>query len=168
METRFVNHSHLPIQHLIRQVERQRSGHEKRDLRPRWLSDFINEIADLFDPYSGLARAGFDCRLVDEQWITDIYLGTRKMVGGGEDGRIRYTNFRFDLHALIQRFEIINRLDWHALPEAGETGHTTSNSFLAIDGHVYNNPLLLQIFSIPPTEAGPALWQYPDGRCDPI
>jgi hypothetical protein len=63
-----VSQHHLPIEHFLANLdseEQDRSAAAKRDVRPEWLTHFIDSIADLFDPLIGVARVGFDCNFVE-------------------------------------------------------------------------------------------------------
>ena len=162
-------HSHLPVQHLIRQVEIYRSK-RRQGVRPDWLTRFVDDAADLFEPLSEVARVGFDCHLADDRWVVGLYLGSIEIVGGPEDGLAHVPGFEFDVLRLIGQFSEVERIRWNAPQKESEAegGPSAEGSLLAIDGRVGEHPLRVQVYSQPPQIAGPGLRRYPDGRCDPV
>lgn len=176
-----MGHSHIPVAHLVKQVEISRSQGQRRDLRPPWISPLIQRVAELFEPTSDVARAGFDCRWDEDRWHIGMYLGKTEIVGGRDDGDCRHPGFEFDLRRLLEMFGLVERLVWSARPpsplpplprgeEPGERDNADlpTGSFLTLDGLVDDNPVRLQIFSIAPATAGPGLREYADGRRDPV
>ncbi len=164
---RIVSHSHLPVQHLLKQVELFKSRRESRSLRPEWLNGFIERVAELFEPLADDGRVGFDCQMLEDRWIFGLYLGATEIVGGPEDGQLRYTNFQFDVHGLIDRFCQIERLTWNAFPEVIEGASSEPRSSITVDGLVETNALRLQVYSIPPDDAGPGFRKQLDGEREP-
>jgi hypothetical protein len=163
-----VSHSHIPVKHLLKQVEVYRAKRNNRDARPEWAAALIDRAAELFEPLEGVGRVGFDCQLADDRWRVGMFLGATEIVGGPSDGKSRHTNFRFDLQQLAEMFSRIESMTWQALPENGEVGQGWPFSSVTIDGIYEGNPVRLQLFSIPPAEAGPGLRAYPDGQCKPV
>lgn len=159
-----MSHSHMPIRHLLKQVEIFKSKRAQRDVRPQWVTQFIDEVADLFEPMTDVGRVGFDCRLAEECWFVSLFLGSTEVVGGPEDGQSHYTNFRFDLSPLLERFSRIERFAWNSLPHQSESDD--HGSYITIEGHLEENRLRLDIRSIPPETAGPGFKVYPNGRYD--
>ena len=155
-------HSHLAINHLIRQAEEHRSRRNTRDVRPDWLTDLINETAELFEPVTGVARVGFDCQLAECVWEVRMYLGRTESVGGHNDGMFAHTDFCFDLSRLLVRFDSVDELVWTALPQAG---CAAAPGQVMIAGTIDSSALRLELSSVPPDEAGPGLRRYPNGEC---
>lgn len=164
---RHVSHSHIPVQHLLKQVELFKSRRESRTVRPEWLTAFIERIADLFEPLADDGRVGFDCRLLEDRWVVAMYLGATEIVGGPEDGELKFTNFQFDVHGLVDRFCEIDRLVWNAIPEAIVGDADTPRSSITVDGRVEGNTLRLQVYAIPPNDAGPGFRKPIDGDRQP-
>lgn len=165
-----MSHSHMPVQHLLRQVEIYRSKRqtgESADNRPEWMTSFIEGIADLFEPLADEGRAGYDCRLVDGTWVLEMYLGATEIVGGPQDGQLRYTNFQFDLHGLIDRLDTVDRFRWNAIPDAAEDGEGIARSTVLISGTVDGNLLRMHVHSMPPADAGPGFRQQLNGDVEP-
>jgi hypothetical protein len=162
-----LSHSHLPVQHLLKQVELYRSNRNNRDVRPEWLTRFVDRAADLFDPAGDIARVGFDCRLDEDGWEVNLFLGSTEIVGGQEDGRKCHCNFEFDLSALVDQFEEIERFSWSAFPDAGSDA-ISPHSFVTLTGVVAENFLRVRIHSIPPTEVGPGFRQFPNGKRESV
>lgn len=164
-----MSHSHMPVQHLLRQVEIYRSKRqqgEQADNRPEWMTALIESIADLFEPLADEGRAGYDCRIVDGRWVLEMYLGATEIVGGPEDGQLSYTNFQFDLHGLLDRFDAVDRFRWNAIPGAAEEGGI-ARSTVMISGRVGENEVRMHVHSIPPADAGPGFRQTLDGEITP-
>ena len=99
----------MPVKHLLKQAETYRSQRAARDTRPQWVTEFINEAAELFTPVTGVGRVGFDCHLAEDCWVVAMYLGSTEVVGGKDDGHSRHTDFEFDLLELAGRFTEIRR-----------------------------------------------------------
>lgn len=155
--------SHISaINHLLKQVELNRAKKAQRDLRPAWLTDFIDDVIDLFDPLSDVARVGFDARLED-CWRVSLYLGNTELVGGSDDGLARHTNFEFDVLGLLDRFAHLDQFSWTAIPEPTADASESSSWLTAKGITCGHQPLLLEVFSIPPADAGPGFHKFPNG-----
>ncbi len=161
-----MSHSHMPIRHLLKQVEIFKSKRSQRDVRPAWVTSFIDEIADLFEPMTDVGRVGFDCHLAEDCWFVGLFLGCTEIVGGPDDGQSQFSSFRFDLMPLLERFSNVDRFEWHSVPHLESAGDSNVGSYITIDGHVAENRLRLDIRSIPPETAGPGFKAYADGRYD--
>lgn len=162
-----MSHSHMPIQHLLKQLEAFSSKRESRDIRPEWVTEFIGEVAELFEPLTGVGRVGFDCQFSEDCWVVGMYLGKTEMVGGKCDGHSVNMNFDFNLLGLLNRFCSVQDLKWSAHPTGDEGDSLPARSFITITGLVGENLLRLQIFSTPPETTGPGLRQYPNGEYEP-
>ena len=165
-----MSHSHIPVRHLIRQLDGLRSQRRTRDRRPAWLVEFIDSAAEWFNPLAGVGRVGFDALPVDGRWEVALYLGSTEVVGGPQDGESRPAAFSFDLRGLMRSFSRIDQLSWTAEPGPpgvdGAPGRIEAR--VTIAGLVGEQPVVLQICSLPPQEAGPGFRQYANGRCDAV
>ena len=161
-----MSHSHMPVKHLLRQVEIYRSKREQRDVRPEWVTRLIERVADLFEPLADEARVGYDCQLAEDRWIVEMFLGATELVGGPRDGQSRYTNFQFDFHHLLDLFATVDRFRWNALPEKLDDEGTPRSSVM-IEGSVDGNSVRLHIYSFPPDDAGPGFRELADGTVQP-
>lgn len=141
---------------------------DSRDVRPRWLTEFINGVAEYFEPISGVGRVGFDCQLAEECWVVGMYLGATEAVGGARDGSLRFTNFEFDMGRLIRCFSRVDEFYLGAFPQPQAGIHSTARSYVTISGLVAGNALRVQIFAIPPQDAGPGLQEFPNGECKAV
>ncbi len=157
----------MPIKHLLKQIETYATKRANRDVRPDWLTDFVNEIAELFEPITGVGRVGFDCQLAEDCWVVGMYLGSTEMMGGPEDGSTKYLNFEFDLQQLIGRFQQIDEFVLSSFPNPRDFESSTARSFITLAGSLGEHPIRLQVFTIPPDDAGPGLKQFQDGNCEP-
>ncbi|MGH7130251.1 MAG: hypothetical protein ACREIV_16900, partial [Planctomycetaceae bacterium] len=63
-----MSHSHMPVNHLIRQVELYRERRRERDVRPAAVTEFIEAAAELFEPLMEEGRVGFDCCAGEQRW----------------------------------------------------------------------------------------------------
>ncbi len=158
----------MPIKHLLKQIETYSAKRSSHDVRPDWLTAFVNEIAEIFEPIAGVARAGFDCQLAEDEWVVGMYLGCIETVGGMNDGRARYINFEFNLRELFGRFSRVDEFYLSAFPTPDTDKPTQARAFVTIAGLVDENPLRVQIFSIPPEDIGIGMRQFPDGRCETV
>lgn len=158
----------MPLQHLFKQMEIYNARRSNRDVRPPWVTEFINSAAELFDPLDDVGRVGFDCQVAEDRWDVGMYLGSTEIVGGKHDGRNRHTAFALDLLSLQNLFEQVHAFEWTALPSNLDDETTVARCVLILDGLVGTNLLRLRVFSIPPEDAGPGFREYPDGRYDPV
>ena len=163
----------MPIQHILAHIETYASNRQIRDVRPEWLTRFVDDVAQMLEPHCGLGRVGFDCQFTEDCWRVGLYLGGTEIVGGRDDGKTFFTNFTFDLYALSSKFASIEEFSWNALPdiqlfeETPDVRAPRERSYVTITGLVADNPIRLSIFSIPPDGVGPALRKYPDGAYEP-
>ena len=162
-----MSHSHLPVQHLLKQVETYRARRESRDIRPDWLVDTINNIADSFDPASDVARVGYDCQIDEGRWNVGLYLGRTEIVGGRDDGLSRHAAFSFNIGELLEQFASVDSCRWDTGTD-DEGQASLIHSFLEVTGSIDSNAVCLRIHAIPPNDAGPGFRRFPDGSDAPI
>jgi hypothetical protein len=155
----------MSVQHFIAQLDRWRQNREQRDLRPPWLQKLTSELADLFDPFHEIARAGFDCRPAENGWEVGLFLGRVEIVGGRHDGREELCNFTYDLARLKSYFQSVSEFRLTSLPREGE-GEAVS--FVIVRGQIESQEVTIRIFSLPPEEAGIGLRKYLDGQCETV
>ncbi len=160
--------SHLSARHLLQQIETDRSKRAKRDIRPEWLTAFVECAAELFEPVAEVGRVGFDCRLDEQGWSAALYLGAVEVVGGKSDGQTEQPDFRFDLKVLLEQFSRVDALVWNVLDHAGVSPDEPPRSFLSVDGFLGENRLRLAVHSSAPALVGPGLRRLADGRFEPI
>src|SRR4029079_2529583 len=86
---------------------------------PEWLTDFVQHAAELFEPFRGVARPGFECRRADDRWETCVFLGNTESVGGPDDGAQSHVNFSYNVQGLTKLFESLQTLRWNAFPDFG-------------------------------------------------
>jgi hypothetical protein len=158
----------MPVKHLLKQLEHYRSKRNNRDVRPAWVTQFVNEAAELFEPLDEVGRVGFECQIADDCWEVALYLGSLELVGGREDGENRYSSFHFDVHGLIKQFDEIDQMQFAAYPEGSGDGECASCGLVTIEGRLDENRLRVRVFSIPPADMGPGLRRHADGRCDTV
>jgi hypothetical protein len=187
----FVSHAHLPIRHLIRQVE-IRNQRPSRDNRPQWMAGFVDSLAEMFEPFTDMGRVGFECRATtEERWEITMYLGRNEVIGGRLDGRRVPVDFQFDVRRACDLFESVTSVRWNVFgaddtfgepngegaetvtPDAatapeGTAGAGTGGerSYLMIDGIHAGSGVRLKVFSTPPADAGPGLRVHHDGTWD--
>ncbi len=163
-------HSHLPIQHLMKQMEKFSSEQINIKCRPSWLSSFVDEVADIFNPTDEVGRVGFDCQFSEECWEVGLFLGSTEIVGGQRDGQFIAANFQFDLLQLLDRFESVNRFHFNFLEPSASAGECDSSSaYITIEGHLADLDVVrLNVYATPPAEAGPGFRKSHDGKIDTV
>jgi hypothetical protein len=167
LESAPLNHSHIPVRHLLRQLDSQRAEWKSRDRRPDWLADFINAAADWFDPMSGVGRVGFDTRPIEGRWEVAMYLGSTEVIGGPQDGESQPAAFSFDLLGLMRMFARVDQLSWTAQPGPAVADRMLE-ARVTVEGLVGEHAVVLHVCSLPPEDAGPGFRRYSNGRCDAV
>jgi len=160
-----MNHSHIPVQHFIAQLDRWKEEREQRDLRPEWLRNLISDLAELFDPSEDVARVGFECQLTEEGWEVGLFLSRVEIVGGRFDGKAELCQFSYNLHALRGRFEDVTTFRMTAMPKSDSEDAV---SFVELQGKVEQTVVRLKIYSIPPQKAGIGLRRHMNGHCETV
>lgn len=167
LRERQLSHSHLAIRHLVKKLEMQAGQRPAKPQKPAWLSEFVDRMAQRFEPFSGVARVGYECQQSEEIWELAVFLGELEIVGGAEDGKMRPVNFRFDLKNLTCEFDEIRSIYWNAFPNSHVCFESMADlSFLTIEGVVRSRIVRLQLHALPPDSVGPGLREYKDGRLE--
>ncbi len=165
-------HSHTSIQYLVKKAEELAHRREKKDIRPDWLTHFIQKTADLFEPATGAARVGYDCRYNADQWNVMFYLGDAEIFGGMHDGKRARIAFDFNLKELLDRFEVVDSLRYQALSEDSEQLAPQECTLIEVTGMLScegaAQQLTVGILSHPPQEAGPGVRILPNGEIEPV
>ncbi len=163
-----MSHSHLAIRHLVRKLELQEGRRiSNKPPLPRWIVEFAERLSERFEPFSGVARVGYECVQGDQGYELAIFLGELEKVGGAEDGQLRPINFRFDLKDLSNEFDSISSISWNAFPNSHVCFDSMADlSFLTVDGVVNGHPIRLQLHAGPPDSIGPGLREHQDGRLE--
>lgn len=156
-------HSHLLVQHLLKQVELWSADKPDRDIRPAWLLRLIERLGQMFEPLSDVARAGCACEWTEMGWEVRLFLGPTEIVGGPLDGCSRSMGFDFDLLVLQDCLDVLEDFRWSVATTDGESG---GSSFLELRGWVSENPVCIKVYSRPPREARPALRMRSDGTVE--
>lgn len=157
-------HSHLLVQHLLKQLEHHKRDKNNRMRRPEWLSVFVHQVAALFEPLSGVGRVGSQCEFVDDRWEARLYLGSTEIVGGKNDGYSQLLSYEFDFIRLRDTFTRLDDFRWNV----GASAEGGNSSFVVLKGLVDDHSVCLKIYSRPPKEAGPAFRQNADGSLDAV
>ncbi|MCA9098442.1 MAG: hypothetical protein KDA36_08650 [Planctomycetaceae bacterium] len=158
-------HSHLPIRHLLKQLETHASR-PSRDRRPQWIARLIDELTEFFEPIEGVARVGFDCRMNDDLWEVSMYLGRTEVVGGPNDGSDEPVDFSLNLRGITGVLKDFEILEWTVIHCSTEHGTRTPRSLLRIETIWEGNPVRVLFVSHAPAEAGPAIRRFADGTCE--
>ncbi len=159
-----MSHSHLPLKHLLKRLE-TRGPRPNRDIRPDWISRLIDDIAELFEPFTDVGRVGFDCRVVGDRWDVGMYLGKTELLGGAADGDLQCVSFQFDILRLYGLFDQVETFHWNAYPG---TSDALESSWIAMTAAYQAHPVSVRILCVPPSEAGPGLRRRPDGSWDTV
>jgi len=167
LRERQLSHSHLAIRHLVRKLEMSETRRTTRPTLPDWLTHFIDQISDRFEPFSGVARVGYECQHSDSGWEVALFLGEHEVVGGPEDGQMKPVNFRFDVSEIQKNFDSVDGIFWNAFPNSHVCYESMADlSFLTIQGQLHGHAVRVQLHAGPPDCIGPALREYPDGRLE--
>lgn len=162
-----LSHSHLAIRHLIKQLEQESGVRTPRQPLPTWLDSLIDRLSDCFEPFSGVARVGYEAFQSPSGWELTVFLGENEMVGGPEDGERNTVNFRFNLLELQGQFEQVHEFFWNAFPNSHIFESDCADlSFLTLDGTVAGHRIRLQVHAAPPDRFGPGIRQHSDGRVE--
>uniref|UniRef100_A0A7C4LPE0 Uncharacterized protein n=1 Tax=Schlesneria paludicola TaxID=360056 RepID=A0A7C4LPE0_9PLAN len=157
-------HSHLLVQHLLKQLERYQARRAERDPRPAWLTGFIERAAACFSPFAGVGRVGCECEATEQGWEARFYLGAAEMVGGKEDGLSRGVSFELHLSGLLSCFTEVHDLWWNVAAGSDAVG----GSFITVLGSVQQHTLCVKAYSRSPQHAGPGVRMHRDGRIEPV
>lgn len=163
-----MSHSHLALQHLIQKLDSP--GYRRsRSTGPQWLAEFVDQVAELFEPFVDVGRVGFECSPGEDRWEIAMYLGCTELVGGRADGEVRSVAFQFNVAGLNSIFDAIESLHWNAFPAGAsvDEGPQEDRTFVGVVGRYRDSRLRLRVFSRPPRDAGPGMRQFPDGSWEP-
>ena len=165
------SHSHNALQHLISKIDIS-GARPKRAAGPVWLPEFVDQVAELFEPFVDVGRVGYECAPNTERWEISMFLGRTEVVGGKVDGEIRPVAFQFDLMRLESIFDRVEECHWNAFP-AGTVAddadlHAGERSFVTVVGQYRENDVRLRLFSTPPADVTPGLRQYADGSWEAV
>ncbi len=161
-----MSHSHIAVEQLLKQMEIWEPGKHRREARPLWLTALIEETAELFEPLTGIARVGFDCRMQDETAIVRMYLGTTEIVGGSRDGQQQPMSFEVNLDRLRSRFDEVDEFSWSVFPENARDIEE-AQAYVTISGVIDAHRVRFHLFATAPSDAGPGMRVYQDGRVEP-
>lgn len=164
-----MSHSHLALQHWINKIDSP-GYRRQRSSGPVWLPEFVDQIAELFEPFVDIGRVGYECSPSDERWEISMFLGGTELVGGKADGEIRTVAFQFNLTTLQTVFDNIEEFSWNAFPAGtfAEGANARDRSFVAVTGRYRDSVVRLRIHCTAPQETGPGMRQYPDGTWEPV
>ena len=162
-----MSHSHLVVQHLLKQLESWQPGQGRRDVRPEWLTELITETAELFEPITGVARVGFDCCREENAWVVRMYLGSTEIIGGPLDGKQKPVSFELNLRSLLTRFDAVDEFFWSVFP-TGADEVEEPQAYVTIAGRVADTAVQLHMFATAPPEVGPGLKLFPNGEFSPV
>jgi hypothetical protein len=147
------------------ELKGERGSH--RHASPAWLVQFIDNFSQRFEPFSGVARVGYECQKAENGWEVAIFLGEHEIVGGAADGQLRPINFRFDLKNIDAEFDQLSTISWNAFPSSHVCLEMMADlSFLTIEGIVHGEHVRLQLHAGPPDSIGPAIREHVDGRLE--
>lgn len=149
---------HPSIDSLLQQVEDYRLRRKVRDARPDRVTRLISELAELFEPFHGVGRVGFDCYASERGWTISMFLGATEVVGGRDDGLRQHPAFHFDLESARGLFSKVHSLRLTTCPAVnGET-----ESGLTLHGCVDEFQVCLLVHAVAPEGMSPGLQRMPD------
>jgi hypothetical protein len=134
---------------------------------PAWLERLIDQLSEQFEPFSGMARVGYECQQTEDAWEVALFLGENEIVGGAEDGWLRPVNFRYNLLDLFNLFDVIDALHWNAFPSSYACLDEVADlSVVAAEGRVQGHLVRVQVHAGPPECVGPGMREHGDGRVE--
>ncbi|MBI3861879.1 MAG: hypothetical protein HY290_08275 [Planctomycetia bacterium] len=166
-----MSHSHLALQHLIHQIDTA-GPRQKRATPPAWLPEFVDQVAELFEPFVDVGRVGYECTPSTERWEISMYLGATEAVGGKVDGEVRSVAFQFDLQRLSAIFDAVDEFRWNAFPsgttDVDQGVPSSERTFVSVNGRFHDNTVRLRLFCTPPAEVSPGLRHFADGTWEAV
>ena len=147
----------MSIEELLQQMEEYRSRREQRDRRPEWLTQFVTNVADLFEPLTDIGRVGYDCQADEQGWLVTMYLGTTEIIGGPRDGQIEHAGFKIDLCQIMQLFASLSRFEWYSIANNhNEAFNEETRAVISAHGTVNEgHPVRLELLHVPPRYVTP-------------
>lgn len=165
---------------LLAQLDLPREARRTRDLRPLWLHDLTDCVADLFEPLAHAGRVGFECIPDQGRWNLSFYLAAAEHIGGPLDGHVEPINFSFNIAALMKCFERVDKCEWRVFPAPESIGFDGVSrtdipnglSSLHVRGIVMTEAGLgevvaIDVHSLPPKAAGIGLKLFANGDIEP-
>lgn len=153
-------HSHLRLQHLLRQLEAVRPRRERRT--PEWLETLVDELCEAIEPLQGEARVGYESAMGETGWEVQMFVGRTEIVGGQWDGQSELVTFRLNVPELLRQFDVVQRCEWIATPSE-LAANSTDSAHLLVQGEWRTQPVTVAIYSLPPENVGPGARRFPNG-----
>jgi hypothetical protein len=122
---------------------------------PKWIQELADAVALQLIPADSLAPIGCHfCPVEGGVWEVALFIASTEIVGGSQDGKLRYSRFHLDLQAVCRQFAQVEEVSWqaHPLGDNDELG-----PHVAIEGRYGNCNVRLRILAFPPD-------QFPAGR----
>lgn len=161
-----MSHSHLAVAHLVKQLESTVARRSRRQ-GPRWLTEFVDRVADSFEPLDEVGRVGYQCAPGTECWEVLMYLGRTEVVGGSRDGDAHAVAFQFDVKALYGVFERVEAIRWNVIPPGADLAQAEPASMIDVEGTFKQSRVMLRVMSTAPAEAHPGMRRHADGTWEP-
>lgn len=149
----------MPVEHLLKQAEIYGRNRERKDRRPQWLSELIENTAELLEPTQGEGRVGFQATPEGDGWHVVMYLGQREQVGGPHDGQAQPTDFVCDLQTLQANFESVQQLRWVSLPSS-HAEESPVGGGIEVIGMIEATRVRLCVSELPPEEVEAGVKEY--------
>lgn len=164
-------HAHLPVYHLLEQLRADRAQ-RRRIKHPQWLTDFIDQAADLFEPIEGIGRVGYETWPDERGWNLRLFLGREELIGGATDGRRQPVPFDLDLRNLARLLDEVTGIHFEAShptvvdhdDSAAMPGEPVLEAKAVVRGQFRGESLSVEITAWAPPDAPPGFWRMRDGR----
>lgn len=114
---------------------------------PDWLKQFADAAALEMQPADVLAPVGCHYCLTDGTWEVALFASSTEIVGGNQDGLLRFSRFQVDVQALVGLFSELEDVSWQALPMGADD---ELGAHLAIAGCLGEHRVCLRILALPP------------------
>lgn len=144
-------HTHLPIQHLLKEFEKRGQSRPLLRKLPDQLHKLIDAVADCFEPVEGMARVGYECQVTPERWVISMFLGKAEIVGGKYDGMQQVIPFELNLQGILSQFDKVEKFRWQPAHVAAQTN---DEGIVTIIGSTGTINIELRIQQNPPQHVG--------------
>src|SRR5690242_15665273 len=87
---------------------------------PDWLKSLADAVALKMQAADVLAPIGCHFCRVDDLWEIALFAASTEVVGGEQDGLLRFSRFQVDIRAVAELFTVVDEVTWQALPIGGD------------------------------------------------
>lgn len=118
---------------------------------PAWLKTFADAVALEMLPVDLLAPVGCHFCQIDGTWEVSLFVSSTEIVGGDQDGSLRFSRFQVDLKTVMNLFTEVAEVTWQALPLGPDD---ELGPHVAVHGNLAGQRVWLRILAQPPRRFG--------------